>query len=510
MAMDGLRRNRLMMGAGIGLMLGGAVLPAAPVAAQAANVAPNAEPDRCAALLGLEIHDTTLFSAVTVKPARGASYCRVQGMVHTAIHFELRMPITWNHKFLMAGCGGFCGGMLTESPVFTDAVSRGYAAVVTDTGHWGAQALDARWARNNAVAREDFSWRGVNATTHVSKEIVRTFYGRDIDYSYYDGCSNGGRQGLMEASRFPTDYDGVIAGAPARDVVGLTALFTSVLRADTGADGKPVLTQNAIDILKNAVARVCGKADGLVDDSASCGFRPESLLCRAGETAGCLTVAQVETANRLYRGPVSDSGQRLFPSGEPFGSERFWMPPGSPQALLPLKLAGPGLMETILSDPAAAPGSSLTGDLGAHVAAIRAIGDPMTPSADLRAFAARKGKLLLYQGSMDQMVPPATTVEYYEAASRELGPSSMASVRLFMVPGMAHCANPAGVDAPGFDISDIDPLTAMERWVEQGIAPASLPAEKRDPSGKVTRRQALCAFRKAEGGATAPQSCPAS
>lgn len=454
----------------------------------------------CAELANQAITATNLLSATVVAAASGLpEYCRVLGYIRPAINFELRLPTqTWNHKFLMAGCGGFCGRVLNDAPNFLNALKRGYATVTTDTGHWGSMGLDGRWAYHNPVAKADYGWRGVNETTRVARQLTSVYYKNDIQYAYYDGCSNGGRQGLMQATRYPDDYDGILVGAPAQNVVGLTAFFTSVLKADRGADGEPILDTAKIAVVRRAVAKQCGDATGLIADPSTCRFDPTSLQCKAEDADDCLTPKEIAVVRDWYAPPATTSGKPLLASGVPYGSEPFWAAgPGMPaaSALEPLKLASRGLLSFIIMEPE--PGETYdpaTFDFDTDIAKIERLGRALTPSADLRPFAAGGGKMIMVQGWADQMVPPAATIDYFEQARGMLGEKAPEALRLFMVPGMAHCGNPPGVSVPGFDSSDYDALTALEDWVEKGVAPAHIQAVKHDASGAALFSRPLCPF----------------
>ncbi len=287
----------------------------------------------CAALANLKINNTNLLSAAEV-PADGdlPAYCRVLGYVRPAINFEIKLPLqAWNGKFYMVGCGGFCGTLNSEARGFSNAMNfglrRNYAVSASDSGHWGTNAVDARWALYNPVAVMDWAQRYVPETARVSKIIVKAYYGAEQKKSYFAGCSQGGRMGLMEALRNPKDFDGIISGAPALDNTGLYNQFAWVANANSGPDGKSVFSPAKLNLLRNAVYAACGEklgvADAIIADPRACHFKPSTLQCRAGDAADCLTQAEVAAAEKIYSGPVNSRGQRLFP-GVPPGSEPFW------------------------------------------------------------------------------------------------------------------------------------------------------------------------------------------
>ena len=399
----------------------------------------------------------------------------------------------------MAGCGGYCGGLLNQSPIFLEGLKRGYATIVTDTGHWSPNALDGRWAQYNPQAKVDFAWRGVNETVRVGKVLTKAYYKKDIRYSYYNGCSNGGRQGLMEASKFPNDFDGVLSTAPAQNIKGLMAFFQNILAADKSRVGQPILDPAKVPLIREAVAKACGDKRGLVNDPKQCNFKPETLACHGKDTKNCLTQDEIAVVRRWHAPPQTKSGTILLEGGVPYGSEGNWILPDASGklALLPhLKAGAEAAIRYIYTEPALGDTYPTEGfDFDADGAKIERWAQMMTPSADLSAFRDHKGKLMIVQGWADQMVPPEATIAYYERIEGALGgQSAQDTARLFMVPGMGHCGNVPGVEVPGFDIGDYDALTALEGWVEKGVAPIQIRAEKRDLAGKALWSRPLCAY----------------
>jgi hypothetical protein len=286
----------------------------------------------CASLANLKVENTNLLSAAEV-PTTGdlPAYCRVLGFVRPAINFEVRLPLqSWNSKFYMVGCGGFCGTLDTDRPGFTNAANfglrRNYAVVAMDSGHWGTSAVDGRWAMNNPVAQMDWGQRAVTETARVAKTILRTYYGTEQKKSYFVGCSTGGRMGIMEALRFPTDFDGIISGAPALDYTGLVATsFAWATQANTGPDGQPIFPASKVKLVQDAVDAACddkdGVRDGIISDPRTCDFQPSSLQCKASNALDCLTEAEVGVLAKWYHGPVNSRGATLYPGGIPMGSE---------------------------------------------------------------------------------------------------------------------------------------------------------------------------------------------
>ena len=471
----------------------------------------------CAALANLKIDNTNLLSATEV-PADGdwPAYCRVLGYVRPAINFEIKLPLqTWNGKFYMVGCGGFCGTVNSEARGFSNAMNfglrRNYAVAASDSGHWGTNSVDARWAFYNPVAVMDWAQRYIPETARVSKIIVKAYYGAAQKKSYFAGCSQVGRIGLMQALRNPKDFDGIISGAPALDTTGMYNLFGWVAQANAGPDGKSVLSPAKLSLIQDAVYAACSEklrvVDSVVADPRACHFKPSTLLCRAGDSADCLTQAEVAATEKFYSGPVNSGGQRLFP-GVPLGSEPFWQlwitGTGGPQAMT----FAQNFFKYMAFEPPAGPSFNAANyDFDkdpprlAYTASIvnAATFNPTTGEiefGDMNAFREAGGKLLIWHGWADAVVPPQFTVDFYEALGKKVGGITVAQdfARLFMVPSMDHCG--IDTDGPGIADTGIDPLTALEQWVEQGKAPEELLATKAVSGGQTLWQRPVCAYPK--------------
>jgi feruloyl esterase len=487
------------------------------------GLAPNtayAEQD-CAALANLKIENANLLSAAEVPASADLpAYCRVLGFVRPAINFEIRLPVQgWNGKFYMTGCGGFCGTLNTEGRGFQNAMNfglrRNYAVSTSDSGHWGAGATDGRWAINNPVAVMDWAQRSTPETARVTKAVIKSYYGTEQKKSYFAGCSNGGRMGALEAMRFPKDFDGIIAGAPALDQADILGNYSAWLtKANTAPDGKPILSQAKVKLLQDAAYAACAEKSGVqasvIPDPRACHFEPSALQCRAGDAADCLTPTEVSAAEKIYSGPATTGGQRLYSGGAPKGSEPYW-----PRWVTG---AGPATMTSFAQDfyrymafnPAAGPTFSLNQvDLDkdsprvAYTASIinAATFNPTNGEVDMggmKTFRESGGKLIIYHGWADAAVIPQFTVAFYETLAKKSGgmAATQEFARLFMVPGMDHCG--IQTNGPGIADTGIDPLTALEQWVEEGKAPSELIATKTAPNGNQTLwRRPVCAYPKA-------------
>jgi feruloyl esterase len=459
----------------------------------------------CDDLFRQKIENVNLHSSASV-PAQAdlPAYCRVLGVVRPAINFEVRLPMAdWNGKFYMAGCGGFCGMLQSDLPGFANAMNFGlrrhYAVSTMDSGHWGSTAMDGRWAFHNRVAEADFAWRAVTETARVTRALIAAFYGAAPRKSYFGGCSTGGRMAAIEAQRFPNDFDGLIAGAPALDYTGLAAIWNAwIVKANAGTDGKPILNPGKVKLIGDAVVKACGNPDRIVDDPAACAFQPSQLRCRGGDRPDCLTAAEVSVIEKWYAEPRNSKGDVLVSAAVPRGSESFWPrwltgePDGTP-ARVP-QFARDFLRYMAFPDD---PGESH--DVGrfdfdrdpARMKPLSELYNATNP--DLTRFRDRGGKLIMYHGWADAIVPPGISTAYWTSVTAKMGGAAAVSgfYRLFMVPGFDHCGFQSG---PGITQSGLDPLTALENWVEKGMAPDVLVATRYAADGKVERARPICPY----------------
>jgi feruloyl esterase len=332
----------------------------------------------------------------------------------------------------------------------------------------------------------DFAYRAFHVTTVTAKSIATTFYGRKPSYSYWNGCSGGGSQGLMEAWRYPYDFDGIIAGAPG-SAFNVDALFwwTSVAQA---AHRTPDawIPQSKLPVIHQAALQACdavdGITDGVIQDPTRCGFDPVVLKCKAADGAGCLTDAQVATARQIYS-PVTDPvTKKKFFAGLRPGSELGW---AAQAGEAPYGLATEPLKYLFFKDPQ---WDYRTLDLGSRVSTAHMVAPDLDSlhQPDLRPFFKSNGKLLLYHGWNDQALPPESSVQYYKSVVQAAGKASTDSLRLFMIPGMAHCG---GGEGP----NDFDALGALTAWVENGKAPDSMIA-RHVTGGTVDRTRPVCSY----------------
>jgi hypothetical protein len=438
------------------------------------------------------------------------AFCRVAGTIQPTpdsdIRFEVWLPASgWTGKFQGIGNGGFAGTISFAG--LADAVRGGYATASTDTGHEEARNEHAEWALGHPEKIADFGYRAIHETAVTAKKLIQAFYGEAPKRSYFSSCSNGGRQALMEAQRYPADYDGIIAGAPANYWTHLVSSAASAARA-TLAEAGSYIPAKKLPAIEAAALAQCdaadGVKDGVIENPQSCRFDPAVLQCKGEETDACLTVPQLAALQTIYGGLRSSAGTRLFPGLSPGGeAERggwaTWITGAAPKGSSMYWYSTQFFQNMVYSDPA---WKFQTFDADRDTKAADAKAAPLlnATNADLSAFQKRGGKLILYHGWSDAAIPATNTVDYYASVKKEMGESKADGfVRLYMVPGMQHCGGGAGPNVfgqqgvPKADASrDID--AAMEAWVEQGRAPDKIVAAKLDQSGATIRTRPLCPF----------------
>ena len=465
--------------------------------------------DSCRVLTSRALPDTriTLAEAVTggsLTPAGSTNvisnlppFCRVTGVIaptpDSEILFEVWMPLEkWNGKFAGVGNGGWAG--VISYGALAEQLRRGYATASTNTGHPAAPGVNAaQFAFEKPERLIDFAYRSQHETALKSKALVEAFYAKPPARSYFIGCSSGGYQGLMEAQRFPGDYDGILAGAPANnwtrlmagDLDGVLAVFK---------DSASHLPPAALGLLHRRVLADCDVADGVTDgvleDPGKCAFDPGVLTCTAGQSqASCLTPGQVEAARRIYRGLRDPkTGAQLYPGLAP-GSEPWW-PNRDPANPFPIPIShykwlvfGDPNWDWKTFDFADAPDYQAFLEAESKFAPILNATNP-----DLRAFRDRGGRLLQWHGWNDQLIAPRNSIDYYESVKAHFGPGDEVRgfYRLFMAPGMAHCSGGTGPNS--FDMQ-----AALEDWVERGVAPDRIVAT-RSINGVVDRLRPLCPY----------------
>ncbi len=441
------------------------------------------------------------------------AFCRVVAQAtptgDSDIKIEVWMPATgWSGKLQGIGNGGFAGQI--DYAQLGATVIHGYAATATDTGHTGTP-IEAAWALGHPEKVIDFGHRAVHEMTRVAKSAIKGFYGRDPERSYFWGCSDGGREALMEAQRYPEDYDGILAGAPANYWTALlsTAVWnTQALTLDPASFIPPA----KIPALAGAVLAACdsqdGVRDGVLNDPRKCHFDPASMLCKKGEESdNCLTSPEVEALKKLYQGPQDSHGHSVFPGYLPGaedgpGGWGVWITGPAPNKSL-MAFFGSGYFSNMVYDKSDWDYRTFSLEPGMKAADEKTASALNANNPDLSAFQARGGKLILYHGWNDPAIPALNTVNYYESVMSTMGKHKAdAFVRLYMVPGMQHCDGGPGADVfgqHGYDPPDPhrNMRLALEDWVAKGTGPASIVATKYAPNDSdhhATMTRPLCPY----------------
>jgi hypothetical protein len=409
----------------------------------------------------------TQISAATIRDAAGEipSYCELKGYIAPSQQFELRLPLKWNGKYAQVGCGGMCPG--PTAWLCDDPVRRGYACMAPDLGH--ISGADSDWARDNLQARMDFGFRGTHVAAVAGKSLAGTFYGKAPKWSYFLGSSTGGRLGMVEAERFPQDFNGILSGVPILNQTGdqLAIMWSSLLFRDKS--GRPIFTEADIHHLHDAVLARCdakdGLKDGLVGDPRQCDFVPEMASCERHQEPNCLNPDQVSALKKIYAGPTDSIGTPIYTGGMQPGSELAWSN-GYLGAERYSNSADRFRNFTFGTSP---PLDWKPEDFDwdhdyQRLGLTEALYSASNP--DLRKLQKAHGKILMFQGWGDEAVYPLNTVDFYETTMRVMGGVSTTQMffRLFMVPGMNHAGGNYSADS-------VDYLSYLEKWVEQDQAP---------------------------------------
>jgi feruloyl esterase len=455
----------------------------------------------CEGLTALKLAATTITQA-KVEPAPSATVatgpypatrpipeiCRVAATLKPSsdsdIKMEIWMPVSnWNGKYQAVGNGAFNGNINTGA--LTTAVARGYAASSTDTGHTGGSAEFGLGHPEKVI---DFGWRAVHETAEASKAIIAAYYGGAPKFSYFNGCSAGGRQAMQEAQRFPADFNGIIAGAPGLDWTGRAASAVRIAqRLEQNEAAR--LGQAQRQLLHAAVVESCdlqdGVKDGVLENPKKCTFDPGVLQCKGSEESSCLTAAQVETARMIYAGAVNPKTKRAI-NGLARGSELGWTDLGWTASARATGLDQFRFL--VFGDPSWTI-QKFNWDSDIVQAEEKDNNTLNALNPNLQPFISRGGKLIQYHGWSDPQISPAGTTQYYESVVQALGGRNKVhdSYRLYMAPGMGHCSGGEGPNT-------FDMVTALERWVEAGVAPSQIPASITRPSAMLNRSRPLCPY----------------
>ena len=460
----------------------------------------------CESLKSLSLPDTTITRVESVgagefkmpegalRPGQPApdlsrlpAFCRVAATMKPSndseIRIEVWMPASgWNGKLESVGNGGWNGNVVY--PALARAVEHGYAGASTDTGHEGPSG---RFALGHPEKVIDFGYRAVHEMTVKAKAIIAAYYGDGPKLSYWNGCSSGGKQGLKEAQRYPADYDGIIAGAPANNWTNQMSQGIWIAQFAHKEEGS-LIPPSKYPLIHKAVLEACdmldGVKDGVLEDPTRCHFDPKALLCKGADSADCLTSAQVETARKMYQpAKVPRTGEVFFPLLER-GSELGWQGLAGAQ---PFMIPVDHFRYVVFKNPE---WDWHAMNFDTDVALATKIDHDTINAIDpnLKAFVGHGGKLLLYHGWNDQLIAPRNAISYYKSVADTLGGEAKiaGSVRLFMVPGMGHCQGGEGAGS-------FDPMSVIETWVEKGKAPDRI-VGAHITGGKVDRTHPMCPY----------------
>lgn len=452
--------------------------------------------DLSAADLSFAVGAPTKITVASEVSAAPAPYCRVTATIDPAVRIEVRLPLkTWTQRYLQTGCGGLCGNLnINVNPgqaLGCEPVTNGEIALAsTDMGHANAAGRgngDPVWAEQNPQTAVDFAYRAQHVTALAAKALIKRFYGHEPVYSYFNGCSDGGREALMEAQRYPEDFNGIAAGAPAMNFITQNTFYHGWnAYVNTGADGQAILTAAKLLLLHRAALAACdetdGAKDGVISNPWSCAFHPAVTLCKPGQDSSqCLTEAQVNVAQEIYRGAHDSAGHKFVISGPLPGSELNWqgvyVPNGPGQPLFSANIAL-GVIRYLAYGKTLSPSFSLRdfAFTSANFDAIKpkhAVYDSTDP--DLSRFVAHGGKLLLWHGLADPHISPLNSVAYYGAMRKAMGEAKVKSfARLYLFPGGGHC----NTGSAAFPL-----LSMLMGWTEDGRAPEAIGSIGPYPSG---------------------------
>lgn len=493
---------------GVGVWLLGAALSiGAPIhAAMAEAPAGVSGAERCSSLTGKSLGSAVVLQA-TLDSSGGLGHrCVLSAALHQSLHFRVELPDTWNRRLLFYGGGGWDGSIpaLRLSPAPALAA---YVIVASDGGHT-ASPIDAGWALHNPQGQIDFAFLSVHSVLAAAKVIARDYYRRESQHYYFEGCSNGGREALIEASRFPADFDGIIARSPAYNWTALMSVFARNAQRQLGAPGWAISSAGAGLIEKAALAKCDaqdGLKDGIISNPDACHPDLDQLRCKPGSSESCLTDEQVRTAKTFYSELRSPDGSLLYPAWGPGGEQEGWdawligavpggrsgtappgppMPPGGAQAAF----ADGFVKFWVTADPHF---DLLRFDPSQHAAAMALAGSLLDASPDLSTFFALGHKLILWHGTADWAISFRGSIDYFKNVASAVGGERQRdeSMEFFLAPGVEHCAGGAGADV-------VDLLTPLSNWVERGQRPAAedLAAHKNDQNGRPVLSRPLCRY----------------
>jgi len=426
-------------------------------------------------------------------------FCQIIGVIEPSINFEARVPMSdWNGNYFQAGCGGFCGLVLPERETHSNSINhalrQGYAAITTDSGHEGDHIGDAKWAFNNPLAEQVYAGDILPITHSAGHHLIKAIYGIKPAFSYFSGCSNGGRLGAKAAQDYPNLFDGIIAGCPVLNLSMNGGVFGAwVLQANSDENGNVILDKNfksKIPLLELNAINQCdsldGKVDGIIQLPNECKIDLSGIPeCIASNNSNCLTSAERIVVQKFYQGPKTSGGLKLF-AGMPPGSEKYWdyWYLGTNMLKKPGILLADGYIKYLGMSQDPVHYSALDFNFDTDLEKLISQGylfNAINP--DLQSFQKAGGKILMWHGSADPLVLPNQSIDYYQALKTKMGSSNLKKFfRLYMVPGMGHCW-----EIPSALPDQMDLLTVLSLWVEEGIQPNNIPIRKNNLSGDIKK-----------------------
>ena len=434
----------------------------------------------CESLKGFQAPDVKITNATAATAP--VPLCKVDGVIGKEINFSVWLPDAWNGKFVMGGQGGFAGRVESQATAM-NALQKGYVTAGTDTGHSSTgRGIDGAWAAGDVERIVNYAHGGIHRTTAATKAIINARYGRTPERSYFAGCSNGGREALMSAQRYPNDFDGIIAGAPAVDFLGITGTFSNIsnkMYPDPKKIDTPVIDKAAREIVAKAVKDKCDALDGLSDgifgDPRACTFDVKTIQCKSGKKDNCLTPVQVAAVEAIVKSPMPNG--KPFHVPYPWGGEQteadwgFWLTgakdrigPGQPSLAYGFSIE---FMRYFLTQDATWNHSRTNlVELPKLMTVLQATLSPTNP--DLSAFRGHGGKLLMFHGWSDSALSPFMSINYVDKVYAH-DATAKDDVRLFMLPSVGHCAGGPGPDR-------VDYIDALDKWVSTKAAPEDLVA----------------------------------
>lgn len=424
---------------------------------------------------GAKLSLTGPWAAAPIAPLP-AAICRVKAQISpvagSLINVEVWLPETWNGKFVGLGGGGYSGGLDTAAIMFPPLTTQGYATAATDVGHPSSE--DAKWSNGQPQKLVDWAHRGNHVTAVFAKALIASHYAKEAQRSYFHGCSNGGRDALMEARRYPQDYDGIVAGAPAAPWTRAMTGFAWNMRA---LDGPPkvTLTPAKLKLVTKTVMARCdaldGVKDGLLEDPRACRFDPAELECKAGQSAECLSGDEVKALRAIYQGPRTRDGKQISAGFAPGGEASEWPAWITNEKANQRNFATETFRWFVHRNEAwTLDRFDLDRDFALGLKRMGPVID--SDNRDLRPFLKQGGKLILYHGWNDAALPPENSIAYYAEMTKLAGPMGD-QARLFMAPGMGHCFGGEGPNR-------FDMVSELDRWFESGAAPERVIAAKPD------------------------------